>query len=249
MRGDLERGQPNSQFFFSVSPVRRSDSRSVKEVYSRLLMAASFEKTFKPVRKAISIQLFLLMKATGGLREAAELFFIPAMPVRTWNFQDSGTNIELLDLFFYDNLIGWAVGYHGIVLSTVDGGESWITQDSGITGNLTSVHFINTQTGWTVGEGGLVLKTMTVARPGIMLKGLCSIVVISMYGGCRQGMVAGVNGTILTTSDGGENWVSQNSGTDYIIKSISFLNSRQGFAVGNWGMVLKRQMAAKNGSH
>lgn len=49
----------------------------------------------------------------------------------------------------------------------------------------------------------------------------------------RNGWVVGTGGTILATSDGGANWVRQQSGTDAHLGFVQFVDSRYGWA---WGL-------------
>lgn len=53
------------------------------------------------------------------------------------------------------------------------------------------------------------------------------------------GCVVGLFGTIVQTTDGGENWNSQTSGTSGHLLSIHFADSNSGWAVGGNGIVLK----------
>ena len=53
------------------------------------------------------------------------------------------------------------------------------------------------------------------------------------------GYAAGSNGTIVKTIDGGNNWVSLQSGTTNRLYDITFTNSTTGFVVGDVGTVLK----------
>lgn len=48
----------------------------------------------------------------------------------------------------------------------------------------------------------------------------------------ERGWVAGDFGTILSTSDGGTNWESQDSGTDAHLESIAMFNSQRGVVIG-----------------
>ncbi len=54
-----------------------------------------------------------------------------------------------------------------------------------------------------------------------------------------HGWVAGYNGAILNSTDGGQNWYSQTSGVTDLIQDIFFLNQYNGWAVGDYGKVLK----------
>lgn len=56
----------------------------------------------------------------------------------------------------------------------------------------------------------------------------------------RQGWAAGHDGTVLASSDGGENWrlLREEQGKDRVLLSIWFENPRRGFAVGQFGLLL-----------
>ncbi len=48
-----------------------------------------------------------------------------------------------------------------------------------------------------------------------------------------------MNGTILKTTNGGDVWFVQASGTTYALVSVHFVNSQTGYAVGAGGIILK----------
>jgi photosystem II stability/assembly factor-like uncharacterized protein len=62
-----------------------------------------------------------------------------------------------------DNEVGWAVGAHGAILHTRDGGWSWPAQSSGVTSTLRAVSFAfaedGAQIGIAVGDAGTLLTT------------------------------------------------------------------------------------------
>ncbi|HPO63783.1 MAG TPA: YCF48-related protein, partial [Candidatus Kapabacteria bacterium] len=53
------------------------------------------------------------------------------------------------------------------------------------------------------------------------------------------GFICGANGTILKTTDAGDNWVAALSGTENSLYSLEFINENLGFAVGAFGTALK----------
>ncbi|MCX6835156.1 MAG: YCF48-related protein, partial [candidate division Zixibacteria bacterium] len=53
------------------------------------------------------------------------------------------------------------------------------------------------------------------------------------------GWVAGLNGSIYRTDDGGSLWVRQSSGTTSGLTQVFFLDGNLGWAVGDAGTVLK----------
>ena len=85
----------------------------------------------------------------------------------------SRADAELTDVFFVDADRGWAVGEHGVVWHTADGGRNWRQQDSTVTCRLESVWFLDPQNGWAVGgqiqpythrTSGVVLRTRDGGR-------------------------------------------------------------------------------------
>lgn len=62
----------------------------------------------------------------------------------------------------------------------------------------------------------------------------------------KEGWVCGRWGTILHSSDGGQTWASQQSGTDYTLVSIHFVDSKTGWAVGDSGTILHTKDGGKN---
>jgi photosystem II stability/assembly factor-like uncharacterized protein len=68
---------------------------------------------------------------------------------------------DIEDIYFFDANNGWAVGsdtsYHGLILSTQDGGEHWNKMAENLPAPLRSL-YIKDGLGWAVGEMGLVLK-------------------------------------------------------------------------------------------
>ena len=69
----------------------------------------------------------------------------------TWAPQTSPVTKNLNDVYFIDNLTGWAVGDSGTVIKTTNGGQAWTVQTSGTTHNLTDVNFIDAMNGYAVG--------------------------------------------------------------------------------------------------
>lgn len=64
----------------------------------------------------------------------------------------------------------------------------------------------------------------------------------------KQGWAAGHDGTILATSDGGENWQIQRAepGKDRVLMSVWFENAQHGLAVGQFGLALETNDGGKS---
>jgi len=58
---------------------------------------------------------------------------------------------DLAEVWFADPLHGWAVGEHGVIWHTSDGGAEWRFQSSGVDCRLDSVFFLDKDNGWAAG--------------------------------------------------------------------------------------------------
>lgn len=81
-----------------------------------------------------------------------------------WIVQKSGTTSPLNSVYFTDANTGYAVGYYGAILKTVNRGATWTTQTSGTTQILTSVFFTDANTGYIAGWDGTILKTVNAGE-------------------------------------------------------------------------------------
>jgi len=77
---------------------------------------------------------------------------------RTWikNKINDGT---LFSVYFLDSIFGWAVGYNGSIMHTVNSGLNWINQNSNTVSTLNDVFFINKNFGVAVGNRGTIIQT------------------------------------------------------------------------------------------
>ncbi len=63
------------------------------------------------------------------------------------------------DIHFINNQEGWAVGFNGIILHTIDAGTTWTEEGAGLTtAFLRGVQFTSTTNGYVVGNGKTLIK-------------------------------------------------------------------------------------------
>ncbi|MBC8314995.1 MAG: hypothetical protein H8E51_05785, partial [Bacteroidetes bacterium] len=84
----------------------------------------------------------------------------------TWERIAVPTDQNLRSVCFVDSLYGWAAGDSGIIIHTVDGGESWVIQASQTENDVVSLFFLDRDQGWassfnytTLPYGTIILKT------------------------------------------------------------------------------------------
>jgi photosystem II stability/assembly factor-like uncharacterized protein len=165
---------------------------------------------------------------------------------QSWNntaFHGSSASIWYCIRFVNDNE-GYAAGCTYIVdryisnwALTTNGGNSWEWQTSW--GNdyssTRAVFFLNENLGWTVGPRngtGPIYKTTTGITGFSWFSGRPEPLYSIHFVDADKGWCVGSNGVIYVTSNGGNDWTAQNSGTTKMLKSVCFINSANGWAVG-----------------
>ncbi|HDM77167.1 MAG TPA: hypothetical protein ENG51_11980 [Deltaproteobacteria bacterium] len=163
-----------------------------------------------------------------------------------WEYQKSGTNANLNDVFFINQEVGWAVGDNGTILFTKDGGEKWVDLSASAEMYLPqlvpyrpfcsfkAVQFVSLREGWVAGKVELPVMELETTSPFPMEFGI-----------------------ILHTEDGGESWKIQYPWDKYLeqdifpapaltgINDIFFLTPTTGWAVGDGFAVLETKNGGK----
>lgn len=139
--------------------------------------------------------------------------FIASAQTFTWTEQSSGVTSTLKDVFFADNMNGWAVGDNGTIVATTDGGETWVPQTSNSDQPLRAVFFIDAQIGWISG-GNLkkaLLKTinggttwMDIAPTNVFSNQLYDIAFADSLNGWMI-----TRDSIYMSKDGGTSWMGE----------------------------------------
>lgn len=159
----------------------------------------------------------------------------------SWHSQDSGAITDLYDVHFVDTKQGWVVGGEGTVLVTDDGGENWreVNWDYLWDKNLLAVFPGNEDT-WIVGGDGYSARldnnsTHVTTRSGGEEKDFAGVHFVDR----QHGWIVGDAGTILSTGDRGETWLSQKSRVPNGLTDVQFLDGQNGWVVGRRGVVLR----------
>lgn len=129
-----------------------------------------------------------------------------AVPVRS----------TLTEVCFTDEKSGWAVGHWGVILATVDGGETWQLQrsDTAVDQPLFSVYFKDKNRGWAVGLWSLLLDTKDGGKSWNASKlppppggGRTDRNLLHIFAG-RSGtlFIASEQGTVIRSADDGTTW-------------------------------------------
>jgi photosystem II stability/assembly factor-like uncharacterized protein len=111
---------------------------------------------------------------------------------------------ELFGIDFTSDGIGYAIGDHGVILQSVDDGQTWASEDSGVTTRLHAVDFASETKGVAVGDNGVILRTEDAGSIWIQqTSGTTNDLFGVRFITERVGVVIGKNGVILRTTTGG----------------------------------------------
>ena len=149
-------------------------------------------------------------------------------------------------LYFLNINTGFGVCDKGLVIKTINGGDTWLFFRSYTGRNLYSLYFFDNSSGYIVGDSGTILYTSNAgsnwtSRNSNGSESLRSITFVNTY----TGFIAGENGKLLKTVDGGLNWTVQSVGS-YQLNCVYFLNSNTGFITGSDGLFAKTINAGTN---
>lgn len=162
----------------------------------------------------------------------------------TWIEQRSGTSLRLYDVQFTDANTGWVVGDWRTVLHTTDGGTTWTKQSiPNISGpHINALHMLNSQIGWATSATSRGNRSLIGTKDGglsweILFDGSGTIFRDIFFVNEHEGWIVGDNGLIRHSTDGGQSWSDQRSGSE-ILQGVHFVNTQTGWAVGSEGTIL-----------
>ena len=174
-----------------------------------------------------------------------------------------------MSLQFLDENHGWAVGDRATYIRTTNGGESWESgyiepSLEGVDVNATlslvdpiiyDVHFVDLQNGWMAGEFGKIYhstdggQSWTEQQNSLLgQEGIDDALQLPTFFGVHfssltEGIAVGLEGKIVTTSDGGQQWTFQKNDTPETPQLYAplLLSDGRGWIVSASGSVFQRQ--------
>jgi photosystem II stability/assembly factor-like uncharacterized protein len=171
----------------------------------------------------------------------------------TWALQTIGAGLTIYKSFFLSATHGWVIGLvagaspaQPVVLTTTDGGTTWTTvTSSAIDRFLSDIHFTSTTNGYActdlyvyrTTDGGATWTKMTNSFTSQGITGL-------FFRNATEGwIVAGQQGIIKATIDGGVTWRTELSGVTTGLNKIA-VSGENGFIVGASGRIIATNNAS-----
>ncbi len=143
---------------------------------------------------------------------------------------------ELFCIRFFNKNIGFAVGSGGVLLKTIDEGNTWFNINTSLSSNLVYIFIVN-NTIYVIGGKGGILKSPDAGQTWNVLNIKPENSQINLYDSYffdeKTGFVVGQSGLILKTIDGGISWNTIKSaviGKEDIAKII-FLDKCNGYLI------------------
>lgn len=168
---------------------------------------------------------------------------------RSWQKVPLPHDLNVWGFHFSDVRNGWAVGKEGVLYRTTDAGQSWTRKDTGLDYDFKEVFFTDPAHGWLVGSkpsGNLrwkwvVMRTEDGGGSWEVLSNEDSTSTSSVsslqFVDPKLGWALNGQGNIVSTTDGGKAWTEQWTNERQSWNSLFFLNDREGWAAGNYGIL------------
>lgn len=153
--------------------------------------------------------------------------------------QEAGSTKPFLDVWFYDNKLGFIVGAYGMVFKTTNGGQTWNDWSASLKNpdrlHINSINKIGARSLISVGEQGMILRSDDL---GSTWRTLPSPYEGSLFGAFADGenvIVFGLRGNLFRSIDGGSDWQALANVNQQALMAATRMQNRQVILVGNAG--------------
>jgi len=146
---------------------------------------------------------------------------------------------KLLDVAFWDEKTGVAVGEKGLILLTEDSGENWAKISIASSSSLNNVA-VSENIAFAIGEAGTILTSSNKGKNWIQLNSGTSADLFDIAPITRDSIyISGGQGKILHSIDSGKSWNQLATGQNKDLFGIAFSTPLTGYAVGSGGVIIK----------
>ncbi|MGH1385244.1 YCF48-related protein [Kordia sp.] len=165
----------------------------------------------------------------------------------TWQNIPITPNNPVVKTYFTSTMVGHAACLQGIIMKTIDGGNSWyVTETTNIApSGYIEIEFINENTGFATREHNDLYKTVDGGETWSEITYGSNAMHAIQFINDNDGFMAGESGKIYKTTDSGNTWSSispnyadlpQGIATVY---GVYFTDINNGYATGSGGWIIK----------
>jgi photosystem II stability/assembly factor-like uncharacterized protein len=171
-----------------------------------------------------------------------------------WSKSSSGTNSDLVAVYFTTSDDGWIAGDNGYLASTSDGGLSWKPYPLNTTEDINEIYFRNEKNGYLVAgkkmfitnDAGATWHETVIYRPSDFKNGSPEFLSIR-FADKKRGLVVGsvlnrtgevIDSLVMRTTDGGETWRRIIVPSKTELFHLDYNGSSHGWIVGDEGLIL-----------
>jgi photosystem II stability/assembly factor-like uncharacterized protein len=171
-----------------------------------------------------------------------------------WVKNSSGTNNDLVAVYFTSENDGWIAGDNGYLASTSDGGRTWKAHPLNTGENINEIYFRNEKNGYLVAgkklfitnDAGSTWRETVIYKPGDFKNGTPEFLSIR-FADKRRGLVVGsvlntagevIDSLVMRTEDGGESWQRSVVPFKAELFHLDYNGSSHGWIVGDEGVIL-----------
>ncbi len=151
----------------------------------------------------------------------------------------------LKSVYFTDTLTGVTVGDSGVILRTINGGNTWSQVTAPVNRDFNGITFVNADTGYVVGGNSNHRTIMRTNDAGlnwtVVLDTVGGILNDISFASAATGYAVGDSATVLKSTDGGANWIAQVVDTalngSEQIRAVKFYDENFGAIAGRRGLL------------
>ncbi len=162
----------------------------------------------------------------------------------TWKKLVTNTDKHLYSMYFFNKTSGYAVGEDGVMLRIANGGNQVTKVTTSQTVPLYDIYFKSEDVGFIVGYNGRIVKVDRSSGVELFTQvpsGVTTPLNEVYFASNDVGYIAGEGGVVLKTTDGGESWLPQHTGTQNGLRTLFFRNEYEGWMAGAGVSVLKTE--------
>jgi len=167
------------------------------------------------------------------------MLLLSPFSVSQWFWQNPvTTGNTMYGIHFFNKDNGIVAGLYGEMLRTTNGGESFSLTPIPKENFFRSIFFVDEHTGWATGDS-LLLKTTNGGANWVPKEMNANLHYCIHFIDQNTGWICSNRGEILKSTDGGDSWITQDSGHIGDLAKIAFFNDSLGFAIGMLNVMVK----------